>query len=208
MLLNCGVGEDSLRVPWTARRSNQSILKEISPEYSLEGLMLKLKLQSLSTWCEELTHWKRPWCWERLKAWGEEEDRGWDGWMASPTQWTWVWVSSGSWWWTGRPGVVQSMGWQRVEHDWVTELTDWLTSSISCKWNNTVCILCILLCLTCFFLNIMSLRVIHVVAWNDSCLSIPLYEWASLMVQQVKSPPEIQETQETWVGKIPWRRKW
>ena len=79
-----------LRVPWTARRSNQSILKEISPGCSLEGLMLKLKLQSLATWCEELTHLKRPWCWERLKVGGEGDDRGWDGWMASPTQRTWV----------------------------------------------------------------------------------------------------------------------
>ena len=90
-----------LRVPWTARRSNQSILKEISPEYSLEGLMLKLKLQyfgHLANWCKELTHLKRPWCWERLKAGGEGDDRGWDGWMASPTWRTWVWVSSRSWW--------------------------------------------------------------------------------------------------------------
>ena len=92
-----------LRVPWTARRSNQSILKEISPEYSLEGLMLKLQY-SLATWCKELTHWKRPWCWERLKAGGEGDSRGWDGLIASPTWWTWVWVSSGSWWWTGKPG--------------------------------------------------------------------------------------------------------
>ena len=76
-----------LRVPWTARRSNQFILKEINPEYWLERLMLKLKLQSFATWCEEPTHWKRPWCWERLKAGGEGNDRGWDGWMASPTQW-------------------------------------------------------------------------------------------------------------------------
>ena len=83
------------RVPWTARNSNQSVLKEISPEYSLEGLMLKQKLQYLAIWCEELTHWKRPWCWERLKAGGEGDDRGWDGWMASPTQWPWVWASSG-----------------------------------------------------------------------------------------------------------------
>ena len=89
-----------LRVPWTARRSNQSILKEISPECSLEGLMLKLKLQNLATWCAELTHWKRPWCWERLKARGEGDDSRRDGWMASPTQWTWVWVDSRSWWWT------------------------------------------------------------------------------------------------------------
>ena len=77
---------------------------------------------TLATWCEELTHLKRPWCWERLKAGGEGDDRGWDGWMASPTQWTWVWVSSRSWWRTGRPGVLQSMGLQRVGHHWATEL--------------------------------------------------------------------------------------
>ena len=111
-----------LRVPWTARRSNQSILKEISPEYSLEGLMLKLKFQYLVTGCKELTHWKWPWCWERLKAGGEGDDRGWDGWMSSLTRWTWVWAVSGSWWWTGRPGVLQSMGSQRVRCYWMTEL--------------------------------------------------------------------------------------
>ena len=77
-----------LRVPWTARRSNQSILKEINPEYSLEELMLEVKLQYSATWCKEPTHWKRPWCWVRLKAGGEGEVKGWDGWMASPTQWT------------------------------------------------------------------------------------------------------------------------
>ena len=76
-----------LRVHWTARRSNQSTLKGINPEYSLEGLMLKLKLQYLDTWCQEPTHWKRPWCWERLKTGGEGDDRGWDGWMASPARW-------------------------------------------------------------------------------------------------------------------------
>ena len=100
-----------LRVPRTVRRSNQSILKEISLEYSLEGQMLKLKLQYLTTWCKELTHWKRPWCWERLKARGEGDNREWDCWMASPTRWTWVWASSGNWWWTGKPGTLQSMGW-------------------------------------------------------------------------------------------------
>ena len=77
---------------------------------------------TLATWCEELTYLKRPWCWERLKAGGEGDDRGGVGWMASPTQWTWVWVNSRSWWWTGRPGVLQSMGLQRVGYDWVTEL--------------------------------------------------------------------------------------
>ena len=123
MLLNCGVGE-LFRGPWTAERSNQSILKDISPEYSLEGLMLKQKLQYLATWSKELTHLKRPWCWERLKAEGGD-NRGWDDWVVSLTQWTWVWVSSGSWWWTGKPGIVQSMGLPRVRHDWATELNWW-----------------------------------------------------------------------------------
>ena len=72
----------------------------------------------LATWCEEPTHRKRPWCWERLKAGGKGDDRGWDDWMAPPTRWTWIWVSSGSWWWTGSPGVLQSMGSQRVRYDW------------------------------------------------------------------------------------------
>ena len=84
--------------------------------------MLKLKLQYLATWFEERIHLKRPWCWERLKAGGEGDNRGWDGWMASPTQWTWVWVNSVSWWWTGRPDVLQSVGSQRAGHDWATEL--------------------------------------------------------------------------------------
>ena len=83
--------------------------------------MLKLKLQYFGHLMPKLTHWKRPWCWERLKA-GEGDDRRWDGWMASLTQWTWIWVNSGSWWWTGRPGVLQSMGSQRVGHNWATEL--------------------------------------------------------------------------------------
>ena len=105
-----------LKVPWTERRSNQSILKEISPGCSLDGLMLKLKLQYLMQRAYSL---EKPWCWERLKARGEGDDRGWDGWMASPTRWTWVWVNSGSQWWTGRPGVLQFLGLQRVRHDWL-----------------------------------------------------------------------------------------
>ena len=105
-----------LGVPWTARRSNQSILKEISPGCYLEGI------SALATSCEELTHCKRLWCWEGLGAGGEGDIRGWDGWMASLTQWTWVWVNSGSWWWTGRPVMLQFMGSQRVGHDWASEL--------------------------------------------------------------------------------------
>ena len=111
-----------LRVPWSARRSNQSILKEISPGCLLEGLMLKLKLQYFDHLMQKVTHWKRPWCWEGLGAGGKGDDRGWDGLMASPTRWTWVWVNSGSWWWTGRPGVLWFMGSQRVRHKWVTKL--------------------------------------------------------------------------------------
>ena len=83
---------------------------------------------SLAASCEELTHWKRHWCWEGLGAGGKGDDRGWDGWMASPTQWTWVWVNSGGWWWTGRPGVLRFMGSQRVGHDWATEL-NWVTNT-------------------------------------------------------------------------------
>ena len=82
---------------------------------------------TLATWCKELTHLKRTWCWERLKARGEGDDRGWDGWMASLTRCIWVWVTSASWW-TGRPGMLQSMGSQRVRHDWATEL-DWKTKT-------------------------------------------------------------------------------
>ena len=109
-----------LRVPWTARRSKQSILKEISPGCSLEELMLKLKLQSFGHLMRRADSLERPWCWERLKAGGEGDDRGWDGWMAPLTQWTWIWVDSGSWWWTGRPGVLQFMRSQSR-----TRLSDW-----------------------------------------------------------------------------------
>ena len=77
--------------------------------------------EALATWCKELAHWKRPWCWEKLKAGGKGDDRGWDGWMALPTQWAWIWASSRRWWRTGKPGVLQSMGSQRVGHNWVSE---------------------------------------------------------------------------------------
>ena len=82
---------------------------------------------TLATSCEELTYWKRPWCWEGLGTGGEGDNRGWDGWMASQTRWTWVWVNSRSWWWTRRPGVLQFMGSQRIGHDWATEL-NWILS--------------------------------------------------------------------------------
>ena len=108
-----------LRVPWMARRSNQLILKEINLEYSLEELMLKLKSSTLATWCEELTHLQRFWCWEKLKS-GEGNNREWNGWMATPTRWTWVWACSRSWRWIGKPGVLQFMGSQSL-----TRLSNW-----------------------------------------------------------------------------------
>ena len=111
-----------------------SILKEISPEYSLKDWSWIWSSNTLTTWHEELTHLKRPWCWERLTAGGVGDDRGWDGWMASPTQWTWVWVNSGSWWWTGRPGVLRFMGSQRVRHDWATNWTELRYFLWSCKY--------------------------------------------------------------------------
>ena len=111
-----------LRVPWIAREPNQSILKEISPEYSLEGLMLKLKFQYFGHLMGRTESMEKTLMLGKIGAGGKGDDRGWDGWMASPTQWSWVWVTSGSSWWTGRPGVLQSTGLQKVGHNWATEL--------------------------------------------------------------------------------------
>ena len=139
-----------LRVPWTAKWSNQSVLKEISPEYSLKNCW-SWNSNTLATRCKELTHWRRPWCWERLKAGGEGDDRGWNGWMASPTWWTWVCASSRSWWWTGRPGVLQSMRSQRVRHDWVTELKFRNSLAVSYKIKHILTLhACMLSCVQLF----------------------------------------------------------
>ena len=113
-----------LRVPWIAKRSNQSILKEISPGCSLEGLMLKLKLQYFGPLMGRADSLEKTVMLGKIEGRRRRDNRGWDGWMASLTQWTWVWVDSGSWWWTGRPGVLWFMGLQRVGHDWAIELTD------------------------------------------------------------------------------------
>ena len=123
-----------LRVPWTTRSSNRSILKEINPGCSLEGLMLRLRLQYFGHLMWRITRWKRPWCWEGLGAGGEGDNRGWDGWMVSLTRWTWVWVNSGIWWWTGRPGVLQFMRFQRVVQDWATELKLTCTNLDTSLW--------------------------------------------------------------------------
>ena len=114
--------EKTLESPLDCKEIQPVHSKGISPGCSLEGLMLKLKLQYSSHLMQSADYFKRPWCRERLKAAGEGDNRGWDGWMASPTQWTWIWVDSGSWWWTRRPGVLWLMGSQRVRHNWVTEL--------------------------------------------------------------------------------------
>ena len=114
-----------LKVPWTARRSNQSIRKEISPGCSLEGLMLKLKIQYFGHLMRRADSFEKTLMLGKIEGRRKRYNRGWDGWMVSPPQWTWVWVDCGSWWWTGRPGLLQFMGSQRVGHNWATEL-NWM----------------------------------------------------------------------------------
>ena len=119
---------------WPLKKSWECSLSKKSNHWSASSLevvwaLLYLEKVTLATWCKELTHWKRSWCWERLKVEGEGDDRGWDGWMASPIRWTWVWASSRNWWWTGKPGVLQSMGSQnqtRLSH-WTEP---WLSSTV------------------------------------------------------------------------------
>ena len=120
-----------LRVHWTARRSTQSILNEISPGCSLEGLMLKLKLQYFGHLMRRADSFEKTLMLGKIEGRRRRGRQRGDGWMASPTQWTWVWVDSGGWWWTGRPGMLQFMGSQRVGHDWATEL-NWLLLQYLC----------------------------------------------------------------------------
>ena len=123
MLLNCSAGEDSweslgLRGDQTSQSWRKSTLN-----IHWKGWYWSWSPNNLATWCEEPAHWKRPWCWERLKADGEGDDRGWDCWMASPTQWIWIWANSGRWWRTEQPGLLQSVVSWRVRHDLATEST-------------------------------------------------------------------------------------
>ena len=131
--------------------------------------------ETWATWCEELTHWKRPWCWERLKAGGEGDDRGWDSWMASPTRWAWVWASSRSWWWTGKPGVLQSMGSQRVGQDWATEL----------KW----------------IIRIREFNKMQHTKSVKNCLCYTQMTWASLVSQLIKNPSVTQDIPIWFLGR-------
>ena len=129
------VAEEELsRVPWTARRLNQSVLKEINPEYSLEGMMLKLKLQYFGHLMGRTDSFEKTLILGKIEGRrrrGRQSDRGWDGWMAPLTQWTWVRANFRRWWRTGKPGVLQSMRSQTVRHDWATELnwTEWQKTS-------------------------------------------------------------------------------
>ena len=121
MLLNCAVGEGS----WEPLEQHRD------PTWNQSWIFIgrtDVEAKTPILWPPYVKNclMERPWCWDRLKA-GERDDRGWDGRMVSLTQWTWVWVNSGSWWWTGRPGMLQSMGSQRVGHDWATELNWWLS---------------------------------------------------------------------------------
>ena len=134
MLLNYGVGEDSweslgLQGDPTSPSQRKSVLNIHWKDWCCSW-----NSNTLATWCEELTHWIRPWCWERLRAGREGDGRGWDGWMTSLTQWTWIWARSRSWWWTGRPGMLWFMGLQRVGHDWATKLNWTVENKYSFFW--------------------------------------------------------------------------
>ena len=122
MLLNCGVGEDSWEPLGLRGDPSSTFWRRSTLGFLWKEWCWSWNSSTLATSCEELTNWKRPWCWEGLGTGGEGDDREWDGWMASLTQWMWDWVNSDSWWWTGRPGVLRYMGFQGVGHDWVTEL--------------------------------------------------------------------------------------
>ena len=151
-----------LRASWTTRRSNQSILKKTNPGYSLERLMLKLKLQyfgHLMWWTDSL---EKPLILGKIEGRRRRDDRGWDGWMTSLTHWPWVWASSGRWWCTGKPGVLQSMGLKCVGHNWATELIDWLRNLLRVEF---------FLLYRHISLSIMSSKFIHKVTFPQLFLS-------------------------------------
>ena len=133
--LNCGVGEDYWESLGLQGDPTSPFWRRSALGVHWKDWCWSWNSSTLATSCEELNHWKRLWCWEGLGAGGEGDDRGWDGWMASLTRWTWVWVNSRSWWWTGRPGVLRFMGSQRVGHDWATELTELVETATSAQPN-------------------------------------------------------------------------
>ena len=129
--------EETLENSWKARRSNQSILRKSTLNTHCKDWCWSWSSNTLATWCQELTHWKRPWYRERFEGRGRKDNRGLDGWMASPTQWSWVWANSGSWLWTGKPGMLHSMGLKRAGHDWVTEF-NWIVLWSFCNKDSLV----------------------------------------------------------------------
>ena len=135
MLLNCGVGEDSWESLGLQGDPTSPFWRRSTLGFRWKDWCWSWSPSTLATSCKELTHWKKLWCWEGLGAGGEGDDRGWDGWMVSQTRWTWVWVNSGRWWWTGRPGMLRFMGSQRVGHNGVNEL-NWTELKLlrACKW--------------------------------------------------------------------------
>ena len=166
MLLNCGVGEDSWESLGMQGDPNSPFWRRSALGFLWKEWCWSWNSSTLAASWEELTHWKRLWCWEGLGAGGEGDDRGWDGWMASLTWWTWVWVNSGSCLWTGRPGVLRFMGSQRIGHDWATELNWYALSKCSQytwkEWN-----LSGIYCMECC---IMSIRLIGVTVWFKSSI--------------------------------------
>ena len=135
LLLDCGVGEDSWEPLGLQRDPTSQSWKKSVLNIHWKDWCWSWRSSTLATWWEELTLCKRPWRWERLKVGGEGDDRGWDGWMASPTQWTWVWASSGSWWWTGNPSMLQSMGSQSQ-----TQLSVWIEmTEHESRWADQYC---------------------------------------------------------------------
>ena len=122
MFLNCGVGEDSWESFGLQGDPTSPFWRRSALGFLWKESCWSWNSSTLATSCKGLTHWKIFWCWEGLGAGGEGDDRGWNGWMASRTRWTWVWLNSERWWWTGRPGMLWFMGSHRVRHDWVIEL--------------------------------------------------------------------------------------
>ena len=163
MPLNCGVGEDS----WEplGLQGDQTSPSQGNQSWIFTG-RTDAKAETLATWYKELTNWKRSWCRERLKTGGEGAYRGSDGWMASPTPWTWVWINSRSWRWTGRPGLLQSTGSQRVGHDWVTELNWTELQSLSLYLSSVSSHFLIYPCITSI-----TILIVLAFSFNFQCLS-------------------------------------
>ena len=162
-----------------------------------------------------MTHWKRPHSWEILKA-GEGDDRGWDGWMASSTRWTWVWTSSRSWWWIGKPGVLQSMGLQRVRHHWVTELNSWkvIQLLVCSNFETFKCFLylgamnCVWLCENKCLIKCLCEKLS--MCWQGCCRFLATVCPRHCRGKESTCQCRISKRYRfhLWVGKIPWRRKW